>query len=53
MIEPSSGACRICEEGNGWENDSMAFDAGFVSFYHPKCLREAGVTTIREYVSRK
>lgn len=52
MAESTRGACRICEEGNGWENDTMAFDAGFVSFYHPDCLREEGVNTIREYVSR-
>lgn len=52
MTEPSEGGCWICHEGDGYEDDDMEFDIHFDTFYHPDCLKEHDVTSIREYEKR-
>ena len=46
---PSVGGCWICRRGNGYEDDDMAFDIEFDTFYHPEHLEELGVSSILEY----
>ncbi len=43
---PSVGGCWICDHGDGWENEDMAFDTEFDTFYHKECLPETSDTIL-------
>lgn len=50
---PNRGGCWICHTDNGYEDDDMAFDIHFDTFYHPDCLERHGVTSVTEYEKMK
>lgn len=45
---PNIGGCWICSHGNGYEDEDMAFDIEFDTFYHSSCLPNT-IESIFEY----
>lgn len=46
---PQAGGCWICYRGNGHDDESMALDLAFDTYYHPECLDRVGVDSVTEF----
>lgn len=46
-------SCWLCDTGNGHEDDDMAFDTEFDTYYHPSCLADADCETVLEYETER